>query len=200
MCRSEVTSLSRAWLFAIPWTVAYKAPLSMEFSRQEYWSGLPFPSPGDLPGPGIEPRSPAFRADALPSGHQGSPNMCRYLSKFLFGNKIYWLVLCELGLLWIHLKVFFPSCYGICYNWSNSPYYHQPGDVFLKKKKRHIWKNICKLGLLRDIHLPPSWLWIISLTPLSLSFHLKNRESNTKTHLLYWMVMKLNYNNRHKQV
>ena len=60
-------SLSRVRLFATPWTVAYKGPLSMEFSRQEYWSGLPFPSPGDLPDPGIEPKSPALRADALPS-------------------------------------------------------------------------------------------------------------------------------------
>ena len=48
---SEVKSLSRVWFFATPWTVAYQAPLSMEFSRQEYWSGLPFPSPGDLPYP-----------------------------------------------------------------------------------------------------------------------------------------------------
>lgn len=66
-------------------------------------------------------------------------------------------------------------------------------------KKRHIWKNICKLGLLRYIHLPPSWLWII-LTPLSLSFHLKSGESNTETQLLYWMFLKLNYNNRCKKV
>ena len=50
-------SLSRVQLFATPWTVAYQAPLSMGFSRQEYWSGLPFPSPGDLPDPGIEPMS-----------------------------------------------------------------------------------------------------------------------------------------------
>ena len=49
------------------WTVACQAPLSMEFSREEYWSGLPFPSPGDLPNPGIEPRSPALQADSLPS-------------------------------------------------------------------------------------------------------------------------------------
>ena len=55
-----VKSLSRVRLFAIPWTVAYQAPPSMGFSRQEYWSGLPFPSPGDLPDPGIEPRSPAL--------------------------------------------------------------------------------------------------------------------------------------------
>ena len=58
-------SLSRVRLFATPWTVAHQAPPSMGFSRQEYWSGLPFPSPGDLPNPGIEPRSPALQADAL---------------------------------------------------------------------------------------------------------------------------------------
>jgi len=61
---SEVKSLSRVRLFATPLTVAYKAPPSMGFSRQEYWSGLPFPSPGDLPNPGIKPRSPALWADA----------------------------------------------------------------------------------------------------------------------------------------
>ena len=53
---SEVKSLSRIQLFATPWTVAYQAPLSMGFSRQEFWSGVPFPSPGDLSNPGIEPR------------------------------------------------------------------------------------------------------------------------------------------------
>ena len=58
----KVKSLSRVRLFATPWTGAYQAPPSMGFSRQECWSGLPFPSPGDLPNPGIEPRSPAFQA------------------------------------------------------------------------------------------------------------------------------------------
>ena len=53
-------SLSRVQLFATPWTVAYQAPPSMGFPRQENWSGLPFPSPGDLPNPGIEPGSPAL--------------------------------------------------------------------------------------------------------------------------------------------
>ena len=57
-------SLSRVWLFATPWTAVCQAPLSMRFSRQEYWSGLPRPSPGDLPNPGIEPRSPALQADS----------------------------------------------------------------------------------------------------------------------------------------
>ena len=61
-----VKSLSRVQLFATPWTVACQAPLSMGFSRQEYWNGLPFPSPGDLPNPGI-------KADALSSEPPGKP-------------------------------------------------------------------------------------------------------------------------------
>ena len=61
----KVKSLSRVWLFETPWTVAHLALLSMGFSRQEYWSGLPFPSPGNLPNPGIKPRSPALQAGAL---------------------------------------------------------------------------------------------------------------------------------------
>ena len=64
---SEVKSLSHVQLFVIPWTVAHQAPLSIGFSRQEYWSGLPFPSPGDGPNSGLEPGSPAFQADALTS-------------------------------------------------------------------------------------------------------------------------------------
>ena len=54
-----------------PWTRAFQVPLSMGFSRQEYCSGLPFPSPGDLPGAGIEPGSPTLHADALPSEPPG---------------------------------------------------------------------------------------------------------------------------------
>ena len=60
-------SLSRVRLFVTPWTVAYQVPQSMGFSRQEYWSGLPFPSPGDLPDPVIDTASPTLKADALPS-------------------------------------------------------------------------------------------------------------------------------------
>ena len=69
--RKKAKLLSRVWLFATPWTVAYQAPLSMEFSRQEYWSGLPFPYPGDLPDPGIEPGSSTLQADALQSEPPG---------------------------------------------------------------------------------------------------------------------------------
>ena len=64
--------ISHVQLFVNPWTVAHKAPLSMEFSRQEYWSGLPFPSE-DLPNPGIEPGSPALQVDSSPSEPPGKP-------------------------------------------------------------------------------------------------------------------------------
>ena len=66
-----VKSLSRVRLFVTPWTVARQAPLSMGFSRQEYWSGLPFPSPGDFPNPGTKPGSPALQADTLSSEPPG---------------------------------------------------------------------------------------------------------------------------------
>ena len=68
-------SISPVRLFVTPRTVAYQASPSLGFSKQEYWSGLPFPSPGDLPDPGIEPRSPALQADALPSEPPGKPFM-----------------------------------------------------------------------------------------------------------------------------
>ena len=67
----KVKSLSHVQLFATPWTVAHQAPLSMVFPRQEYWKGLPFLSPGDLPNPGIEPRSATLQADALTSAPPG---------------------------------------------------------------------------------------------------------------------------------
>ena len=72
MEKVKVKLFSRVRLFATPWTVAYQAPPSMKFSRQEYWSGLPFPSPGDLPDPGTEPGSPALEADTLTSEPPGN--------------------------------------------------------------------------------------------------------------------------------
>ena len=76
--------LSCVQLFATLWIIARQAPMSMEFSRQEYWGGWPFLSPGDLPNPGIEPRSPALQADSLPSepGKPISLNLT-YTHKFL---------------------------------------------------------------------------------------------------------------------
>ena len=83
----KVKSFSCVRLFATPWTVAYQAPPSMGFSRQECWSGLPLPSPGDLPDPGIEPRSPALQVDALLS----EPPDC------VDHNKL-WKILKEMGI------------------------------------------------------------------------------------------------------
>ena len=67
------SQLSHVQLFVTPWTVACQAPLSIGFSRQEYWSGLPFPYPRDLPNSRIEPASFAWQMDSLPLSHLGSP-------------------------------------------------------------------------------------------------------------------------------
>ena len=81
-----VSSLSCVRLFVTSWTVADQAPLSMGFSRQEYWSGLPFPSPGDLPDLGIEPGSPTLQADALSSKPPGKPQECIRLLYMVFAG------------------------------------------------------------------------------------------------------------------
>ena len=70
-----LSRFSGVQLFATPWTVARKTPLSMGISRQEYWSGFPCPPPGNLPNPGIKPRSPALQEDSLPSEPPGKPRM-----------------------------------------------------------------------------------------------------------------------------
>ena len=79
-CESRLLDLScgglvtKSWQTLVtPWTVSRQAPLSMGFSRQEYWSGLPFPPPGDLPDPGMEPGSPALQVDSLLTELQGEP-------------------------------------------------------------------------------------------------------------------------------
>ena len=79
--------------FCDPWTVASQAPLSMEFSRQKYWSGLPFSSPGNLPNPGIEPRSSTLQADSLQSEPPGKPN--KLLTDSLTYFSAYISVLCS---------------------------------------------------------------------------------------------------------
>ena len=71
-----LSHFSCVWLFATLWTVAHQAPPSMGFSKQEYWSGLLCPPPGDLPDPGIEPSSPTLQADSLPLSHWESPWAC----------------------------------------------------------------------------------------------------------------------------
>ena len=81
LCESESEVAQPCRTLCNPWTVAHQALPSMGFSRQEYWSGLPFPSPGDLPDPGIEPRSPTLQADALTSAPPGEPHKTPKLSK-----------------------------------------------------------------------------------------------------------------------
>ena len=83
LVKLKLKSLSSVRLFVTPWTAVHQAPQSMGFSRQEYWSGLPFPSPGDLPDPVIEPGSPALEADALTSEPPGN-----YLLSFILSIKI----------------------------------------------------------------------------------------------------------------
>ena len=83
LLKVKVKSLSHVWLFSTPWTVAYQAPPSMGFSRQEYWSGVPFSSPRNLPDPRIEPGSPALQADPLLSEPPGKPNMLISPVKFV---------------------------------------------------------------------------------------------------------------------
>ena len=92
-----------------PWTVAYQAPLSMEFSRQEYWSALPFPSPGDLPDPGIELGSPALQVDSFTAELPGKPQEGDYQGSQLFKVDCIKLKMCIINprlttlIRWIHL-------------------------------------------------------------------------------------------------
>ena len=78
----------------IPQTVAGQTPLSMGVSRQKYWSGLPFPSPGDLPDPRIEPESPALQADSLPQSHLGNPHTTLDLSQNVLGAFVFIICVC----------------------------------------------------------------------------------------------------------
>ena len=77
-----LSHFSHVQLFATPWTIASQAPLSMELFRQEYWTGWPCPSPGDLPNSGIKPASPALQADSLPSDQLQKPEYTRLLNKY----------------------------------------------------------------------------------------------------------------------
>ena len=83
VCVCTRTRAQSCVVFATPWTAARQSPLSVGFSRQEYWSGLPFPSPGDLPCPGTEPGSPALQADSLPLAPPGKPKVCFTYCHFL---------------------------------------------------------------------------------------------------------------------
>ena len=113
-------SLSRVRHFATPWTVAYQAPPSMGFSRQEYQSGLPFPSPGDLPDPGIKPGSPAFQGDALTSEPPGKPYIYIGLSSSNYTQTLLYLMnICRI-LQWVHFIVcFYSEVRSYTVNWKH---------------------------------------------------------------------------------
>ena len=78
VCVCALDCFSHVWLLATPWTIAHQAPLSIGFSRKEYWSGLPYPPPGDLPHPGIEPRSPAWTGRFFTTETPGKPRRMRW--------------------------------------------------------------------------------------------------------------------------
>ena len=122
MCAYMLSRLSRVQLFLTPWTVALQAPLSMRFSRQEYWSGLPCPLPGDLPDPGFEPRSSALQVNSLLSESPGKYINLIYLGlnppsffclfsilffslSCLFWIKIFYFSFCLLSVLVIHTLI-----------------------------------------------------------------------------------------------
>ena len=113
VCISKVKSLSRVQLFATLWAVAHQAPPSMEVSRQVDGSGLPFPSPGDLPDPGMEPRSPALQADALFSEPPGKP-LCIYLYVFLRVCVFVCMCLCVCIFVYICVCMYIFVCISVC--------------------------------------------------------------------------------------
>ena len=87
VCVRVLSYFRHVQLFVTPWTVAHQAPLSVRFSRQEYWSGLPCPPPGDLPNPGMEPESPVspeLQVDSLPLSHRWSPFQGYFRTKLPF--------------------------------------------------------------------------------------------------------------------
>ena len=92
-CMQVLSRFSCVRLLAMPWTVAHQAPLSLGFSRQEYQSGLLFPSPGDLSDPRIKPASPVLWADSLPLSHQGSPSFTKVRTDFLAHNYYFFKVM-----------------------------------------------------------------------------------------------------------
>ena len=131
-------------LFATPGTVACQAPLSMGFSRQEYWSGLPFPSPGDLPDTGIKPGSPALHVEALPFELPGNPKT--YTNVTLVLGPLGWIIppnFLGLQLAYGRLQV----CLASVITWATSC-----------NKSPHIWIYI----YISNIYQPPSYWFCFS--------------------------------------
>ena len=129
--------LSCIQLFLTPWTVACQSLLSMGFSKQEYWSKLPFPSSGDLPHPGIEPRPPALQADSLPFEPPGMhtpvpPTPCKKKKTYMFKKN------CNQAKILIHLQ---QLCTTIYLTNSLENIYHADRENILVHLKRNIRLN-----------------------------------------------------------
>ena len=149
-------SLSRVRLFVTPWIVAYQAPLSMGFSRQEHWRGLPFPSPRDLPDPGIEPGSPALQTDTLPSEPPGKPLLaCEMSATVQYFEHFLALLFFGIGMKTDHL---FQSC-GHC--WVFQIWWHIEGSTFTALSFR-IWNSSAGIPssplVLFKVTLPKAYL------------------------------------------
>ena len=121
--------LSHVCLSVTPWTVARQAPLSMGFSRQEYWSGLPFPSPSDLPHPGIKPVSPALQVDSLPTEPTCQCSRCKRHRFDPWVGKIHW------SRKWKSTPVFLPGKFQ-GHDWALT---HSPISTIFSKN----WKHVC---------------------------------------------------------
>ena len=150
-CRID-QSLSRVQLSETPWTVAHKAPLSMEFPRQEYWSVLPFPSPRDLANPGIEPVSSALQAVSLPSEPSGNPGTEQAVSKYQLNSR-------PLQRTPVHLCTLFSSVIEISFQMHNC------------WPKESVYLNVCFLN-----KLPSQKVTLIYL-PLRGIFKFKTKHS-----------------------
>ena len=129
----KVKSLRCVRLFATPWTIAYQAPPSMGFSRQEYWSGLPFPSPRDLPNPGIEPRSLLSRQTLYCLSHQGNPDYIS--SKFCLKTEWFVFFFFSSPSLSIHILSYVIKsnqlvCFQFCLKISSARFSRSLGNIF----------------------------------------------------------------------
>ena len=121
------------------WIVAHQAPLFMGFSRQEYWSGLPCPPPGDLPDPGVKPMSPvspALQADSLPLSHQGSPCVYRFIYIHIF----------------LHVNIYFILLIIFIYTHTHT-HMHFPGGHMVTQSLIHTYIYMCTYIHIYGLHI-----------------------------------------------
>ena len=157
----KVKLLSCVQLFAALWTVAHQAPPSMGFSRQEYWSGLPFPFPGDLPDPGIEPRSSALQADALPLEPSGKASISMSMFLSCCVGVVFTLFLTIMPDYGLRVKITMAEAHCI-YSLLTNYFY----IVFLKTKpivKPDNWPKIILYPLRSEHSTSPCWKYVLAI-------------------------------------